>query len=99
MYVPPPAPPPPNITRAKLKSLAFDQERHLQNFATDIKFIEQVNTSIRATLGDLLRALPRPLQARDGKNVTSLEPSTKFSGPITEARYLINLAQDAQHSP
>ena len=98
MYVPPPPPPPPDTTRIKLKSLAQEQERHLRNFA-DIKVIEQVNTAIRSALGDLLRAIPKPIQTHAGKNVSFLEPSNKFSSPITEARYLIDLADDAQHSP
>lgn len=98
MYVPPPPPPAPAVSRAKLKSLAMEQERHLRNFA-DIKVIEQVNTAIRSALGDLLRAIPKPIRTRAGQNVTSLEPSSKFSSPITEARYLVELAHDAKHSP
>lgn len=76
----------------------MEQERHLRNF-TDTKIVEQVSSAIRAALGDLLRAIPRPIQTRSGKKVSSLEPSSKFSNPITEARYLVELAHEAQNSP
>ena len=106
MYLPvPPYPtsppaPPQNLgqTRSMLKTLAEAQSRNLQNYA-DIKVIEQQNAAIRSALGDILRLTAKPIQTRAGKNAYIIEPSTKFSSPIPEARYLVDLAKDALNSP
>lgn len=85
--------------RKTLKSLAETQARNIQNFAVDTKVIEQENVKIRSALGDLLKLTSKPIQTNAGKNTYALEPSNKFSNPTFEARYLIDLAQAAQHSP
>lgn len=102
MFVPqPPSSIPPQSLgqiRKTLKSLEEGQARDLQNYA-DLKKIEQQNTAIRNAIGDILKLTSKPIQTRSGKCAYAIELSNKFSGPIPEARYLIDLAQDAQHSP